>query len=89
MDLVLFFIGVVMARRCKVTGIGVQSGHHVSHANNKTNRRFLPNLRYKRFWSENEGRFIRLRVSARGLRTLDKVGVDVVLSNLRAQGIII
>jgi large subunit ribosomal protein L28 len=61
-------------------------GNNVSHANNKTKRRFLPNLQYRRFWVESENRFVRLRVSSAGLRTIDKKGIDVVLGELRARG---
>jgi len=62
------------------------SGNHVSHANNKTKRRFLPNLQYRRFWVESESRWVRLRVSQAGLRTIDKNGIDTVLADLRARG---
>ena len=75
-----------MARVCQVTGKKPLSGHNVSHANNRTNRRFLPNLHYLRFWVESESRWINLRVSANGLRTIDKKGIDVVLKELRAKG---
>jgi large subunit ribosomal protein L28 len=75
-----------MPRVCQVTGKRPQSGNNVSHANNKTRRRFLPNLQYKRFWVESEKRFVRLRVSHKGLRIIDKHGIDKVLSDLRAQG---
>jgi len=61
-------------------------GNHVSHANNKTKRRFLPNLQSRRFWVESENRWIRLRVSTQALRTIDKVGIDAVLADLRARG---
>jgi large subunit ribosomal protein L28 len=61
-------------------------GNNVSHANNKTKRRFLPNLQYRRFWVESEKRFVRLRVSNAGLRTIDKVGIDTILVDLRARG---
>jgi large subunit ribosomal protein L28 len=61
-------------------------GNNVSHANNKTRRRFLPNLQYRRFWVESEKRWIRLRLSNAGLRTIDKKGIDVVLAQLRARG---
>jgi len=61
-------------------------GNNVSHANNKTKRRFLPNLHYRRFWVESENRFVRLRVSNAGLRVIDKKGIDVVLGELRARG---
>jgi large subunit ribosomal protein L28 len=62
------------------------SGNNVSHANNKTKRRFLPNLQSRRFWLENENRFIRLRVSTAALRTIDKNGIEAVLEKLRAAG---
>jgi large subunit ribosomal protein L28 len=61
-------------------------GHHVSHANNKTKRRFLPNLQYRRFWLETENRWVRLRVSNAALRLIDKVGIDQVVADLRAKG---
>jgi large subunit ribosomal protein L28 len=61
-------------------------GNNVSHANNKTKRRFLPNLHYRRFWVESEKRWVRLRVSNAGLRTIDKVGIDTILVDLRARG---
>jgi large subunit ribosomal protein L28 len=62
------------------------TGHHVSHANNKTKRRFLPNLQRRRFWVESEGRWVSLRVSNVALRTIDKNGIDAVLSKMRARG---
>jgi large subunit ribosomal protein L28 len=61
-------------------------GNNVSHANNKTKRRFLPNLQFRRFWVESEKRWVRLRVSSAGLRTIDKKGIEVVLGELRARG---
>jgi large subunit ribosomal protein L28 len=72
-----------MARVCQVTGKKPQTGHHVSHANNKTKRRFLPNLHYRRFWVEAEKRWISLRVSNAGLRLIDKKGIEAVLAELR------
>jgi large subunit ribosomal protein L28 len=75
-----------MARVCQVTGKKPLVGHNVSHANNKTKRRFLPNLQYRRFWLEGEKRWVRLRVSNAGLRQIDKVGIEVVLADLRARG---
>jgi large subunit ribosomal protein L28 len=75
-----------MARVCQVTGKKPMMGNNVSHANNKTRRRFLPNLQYRRFWVESEKRWVRLRVSNAGLRTIDKKGIDVVLTELRARG---
>ena len=62
------------------------TGNNVSHANNKTRRRFLPNLQSRRFWVESENRWVRLRVSAQGLRTIDKNGIDAVLADMRARG---
>ena len=70
-----------MARVCKVTGKRPMSGNNVSHANNKTKRRFLPNLQTRRFWVESENRWVRLRVSNAALRTIDKLGIDVVLAD--------
>jgi large subunit ribosomal protein L28 len=75
-----------MARVCQVTGKKPQTGNNVSHANNKTKRRFLPNLQYRRFWLESEKRWVRLRVTNAGLRTIDKKGIEVVLAELRASG---
>ncbi|MBM3339208.1 MAG: 50S ribosomal protein L28 [Betaproteobacteria bacterium] len=75
-----------MARVCQVTGKGPMVGNNVSHANNKTKRRFLPNLHYRRFWVETEKRWVRLRISSAGLRLIDKQGIDVVLSGMRARG---
>ena len=75
-----------MARVCQVTGKGPMVGNNVSHANNKTKRRFLPNLQYRRFWVENENRFVRLRVSNAGLRLIDKKGIETVLADLRDRG---
>ena len=75
-----------MSRVCQVIGKGPVTGNNVSHANNKTRRRFLPNLQHHRFWVESEKRFVRLRVSAKGMRIIDKRGIDVVLSELRARG---
>jgi large subunit ribosomal protein L28 len=75
-----------MSKVCQVTGKRPMSGNNVSHAHNKTRRRFLPNLQYKRFWLESEKRFVRLRVSHKGLRIIDKHGIEKVLADLRAQG---
>ena len=75
-----------MARVCQVTGKRPMVGNNVSHANNKTKRRFLPNLQYRRFWIEAENRWIRLRISSAGLRMVDKVGIEQVLVDLRARG---
>lgn len=71
-----------MARVCEVTGKRPMTGNNVSHANNRTKRRFLPNLQYRKFWLESENRWVRLRVSAAGLRLIDKKGLDVVLADL-------
>ena len=75
-----------MSRVCQVTGKRPMSGNNVSHAHNKTRRRFLPNLQYKRFWLENENRYVRLRVSKKGLRLIDKHGLEKVLSDIRQNG---
>lgn len=75
-----------MARVCVVTGKKPMVGNNVSHANNRTKRRFLPNLHYRRFWVESENRWIRLRLSAAALRTIDKNGIDSILADLRARG---
>ena len=76
-----------MSRVCQVTGKKPMIGNNVSHANNKTKRRFLPNLHHRRFWVETENRWVRLRVSQAGLRTIDKNGIDVVLADLRSRGV--
>ena len=75
-----------MAQVCQVTGKGPMVGNNVSHANNKTKRRFMPNLQYRRFFVESENRWLRLRVSSAGLRIIDKKGIDTVLVDLRARG---
>ena len=75
-----------MARVCQVTGKRPLTGNNVSHANNKTRRRFLPNLHSHRFWVESENRFVRLRLSSKGMRIIDKRGIDAVLAELRARG---
>ena len=75
-----------MSRVCQVTGKGPAVGNNVSHANNKTKRRFLPNLHSHRFWIESEKRFVRLRVSAKGMRVIDKKGIENVLADIRARG---
>ncbi len=75
-----------MSRVCQVTGKRPMSGNNVSHANNKTRRRFLPNLHTQRFWLENERRFVTLRVSSKGLRIIDKLGIEKVVANLKARG---
>ncbi len=76
-----------MARVCVVTGKKPMTGHHVSHANNKTKRRFLPNLQHRRFWVESEKRWISLRLTNAALRTIDKNGIDAVLAKMRARGV--
>ena len=75
-----------MSRVCQVTGKSPMTGNNVSHANNKTRRRFLPNLHTLRFWLENEKRYVRLRVSTKGLRIIDKLGIEAVLEQIRARG---
>lgn len=75
-----------MSRVCQVTGRGPMSGNNVSHANNKTRRRFNINLHRRRFWVPAENRFVSLRVSCRGLRTIDKLGIEAVLQTIRARG---
>jgi len=75
-----------MSRICQVTGKRVMVGNNVSHANNKTRRRFLPNLHYRRLWVESEKRWVTLRVSQQGLRTIDKKGIDAVLADIRRRG---
>ncbi|MES2771705.1 MAG: 50S ribosomal protein L28 [Pseudomonadota bacterium] len=73
-----------MARFCQVTGKGPMSGNNVSHANNKTKRRFLPNLQSHRFWLEEEKRWVRLRLSTAAIRLIDKNGIEAVLADLKA-----
>jgi len=75
-----------MARVCQVTGKRPVSGNNVSHAKNRTKRRFLPNLHTHRFWVEGEKRFVKLRLSAKGMRIVDKVGIEEVLKQIRARG---
>jgi len=70
-----------------ITGKGPMSGNNVSHANNKTRRRFIPNLHTHRFWVESEKRFVKLRLSSKGMRIIDKRGIDQVLGELRAKGV--
>lgn len=72
-----------MAKKCPITGKKPLVGNNVSHANNKTKRRYLPNLQYKRFWLENEKRFVRIRVSTRGMRIIDKYGIEAVLKDIK------
>ena len=80
-------MSIVMSRVCQVTGKKPMSGNNVSHANNKSKRRFLPNLHERRFWVESENRWVKLRVSSKGLRIIDKLGIDQVLTDVRARGI--
>jgi large subunit ribosomal protein L28 len=75
-----------MSRVCQITGKRPAVGNNVSHANNKTKRRFLPNLQTHRFWIEGEKRFVKLRISAKGMRIIDKVGIEKVVSDLRFRG---
>ena len=75
-----------MSKVCQVTGKRPVSGNNVSHSHKKTKRRFLPNLHYNRFWVESEQRWVRLRVSTSGMRTIDKKGIDAVLTDIRARG---
>jgi large subunit ribosomal protein L28 len=81
-----FFEALTMSKVCQVTGKRPITGNNVSHSHRKTRRRFLPNLHYHRFWVESEQRFVRLRVSAAGMRIIDKKGIDSVLNELRARG---
>jgi len=75
-----------MSRVCQVTGKGPLTGNNVSHSNIKSKRRFLPNLHSHRFWVESENRWVKLRVSTKGMRIIDKKGIDVVLSEIRKRG---
>jgi large subunit ribosomal protein L28 len=75
-----------MSRVCQVTGKRPMSGNNVSHANNKTRRRFLPNIQFHKFWVEEENRYVRLKLSTKGMRIIDKLGIKAVLDKLRAKG---
>ena len=75
-----------MSRVCQITGKRPMTGNNVSHSNRKTRRRFLPNLQHHRFWVESENRFVRLRISTKGMRIIDKKGIDTVLAEMRARG---
>lgn len=75
-----------MSRVCQVTGKRPMTGNNVSHAKNRTRRRFLPNLHERRIWVESENRWVKLRTSAKGLRIIDKKGIDAVLQDIRARG---
>lgn len=76
-----------MSRFCQVTGKRPQTGNNVSHANNKTKRRFLPNLHIHRFWVPSENRWVKLRISSKAMRTIDKLGIDTVLADMRQRGV--
>lgn len=76
-----------MSRVCMVTGKKPVTGNNVSHANNRTRRRFSPNIHTHRFWVESEKRFVKLRLSTKGMRIIDKVGIDAVLADIRNNGI--
>lgn len=75
-----------MSRVCQITGKRPITGNNVSHANNKTKRRFLPNIQNHRFWVEEENRFVSLRISTKAMRIIDKLGIKAVLDKLRSQG---
>ena len=75
-----------MSQVCQVTGKRPMAGNNVSHAHNRTRRRFLPNLHRRKFWVESENRWVKLRVSSNGLRIIDKLGIDHVLTEVRARG---
>jgi large subunit ribosomal protein L28 len=76
-----------MSKVCQITGKGPTTGNTVSHANNRKRRRFLPNPHKQRFWLESEKRWVRLKVSGHGLRTIEKKGIETVIAELRAQGV--
>jgi large subunit ribosomal protein L28 len=75
-----------MSKVCQVTGKRPMSGNNVSHAKNRTRRRFLPNLHQHRFWVESEQKYVKLKVSSKGMRIIDKLGIDQVLTDIRANG---
>ena len=75
-----------MSKICQVTGKRPMTGNNVSHAQNKNKRRFMPNLRFHRFWVDSENRYVRLRVSSKGMKIIDKKGIDEVLKDVRASG---
>ena len=75
-----------MACICEVTGKKTVTGNNVSHANNRTKRRFLPNLQNRKFWVESENRWVSMRISGAALRTIDKLGIDAVIAKMRAEG---
>lgn len=76
-----------MSRVCQVTGKKPVAGNNVSHANNRTRRRFLPNLHIHKFWVESENRWVKLRVSTKGMRIIDKNGIDTVIADMRSRGL--
>jgi len=76
-----------MSRVCQVTGKRPISGNNVSHAHNKTRRRFLPNIHSHRFWVEGEKRYVKLKISAKGMRIIDKHGIEKVIADLRKRGV--
>ena len=76
-----------MSRVCQVTGKRPLSGNNVSHAHNKTRRRFLPNIHSHRFWLESERRYVKLKISAKGMRIIDKHGIEKVIADLRKRGV--
>jgi len=80
------FTELTMSRVCQVTGKKPVAGNNVSHANNRTRRRFLPNLQSHKFWVESENRWVKLRVSTKGMRIIDKNGIDTVMADMRARG---
>ncbi len=75
-----------MSRVCQITGKRPTTGNNVSHANNKTKRRFLPNIQQRRIWVAEENRFVTLKISAKGIRMIDKLGIKAILDMLRAKG---
>jgi len=75
-----------MSKVCQVTGKRPMTGHNVSHANNKRRRRFMPNLHTHRFWVESEKRWVKLRITSKGLRTIDKMGIEAVIADMRNRG---
>ena len=75
-----------MTRECEVTGKRPVAGNNVSHANNRTRRRFLPNLHNRKFWVESENRWVSMKISSAALRTIDKLGIDAVIAKMRSEG---
>lgn len=75
-----------MSKVCQITGKRPMTGHTVSHANNKRRRRFMPNLHTHRFWLDSERRWVSLRVSTKGMRTIDKIGIEAVIADMRKRG---